>query len=220
MTPRALVLDFGGPVLLTPFEVVQGLERRLGLSPGIFEWAGPFDPAKDSLWRRMQADEITEHEYWLTRAEEVSAVTGGPGLRVMMAQLYPVDEIDSFIRRQACQAVWAAKAAGLGTAVLTNHLASYYDDDWISRVGFLNEVDVVIDGSRTGVLKPDPAAYQPVLDALEMPAEAVLFVDDQPINIDGARAIGMAGLLFDVTKPSDSYRQVAQSLGLSGSDQL
>lgn len=220
MMPRALVLDFGGPVLLTPFEVVQGFERRLGLAPGTFEWAGPFDPAKDLLWRRMQADEITEDEYWATRAEEMAAVIGGPGLRAMMAQLYPADEIDSLIRRQAREAVWAARAAGLRTAVLTNHLASYYDDDWISRVAFLNEVDVVIDGSRTGVLKPDPAAYRPVLDALETPAKAALFVDDQPRNVDGARAIGMAALLFDVTKPSKSYRQVVQSLGLSELDQV
>lgn len=220
MMPRALVLDFGGPVLLTPFEVVQGFERRLGLAPGTFEWGGPFDPAKDSLWRRMQADEFTEDEYWATRAEEVAAVTGGPGVRAMMAHLYPADEIDSFIRRQARAAVWAAKAAGLRTAVLTNHLASYYDDDWISRVGFLNEVDVVIDGSRTSVLKPDPAAYRPILDALEIPAKAALFVDDQPRNIDGARAIGMAALLFDVTKPSESYRQVIQSLGVSELDQV
>lgn len=220
MMPRALVLDFGGPVLLTPFEVVQAFERRLGLAPGTFEWAGPFDPAKDSLWRRMQAGEITEDEYWATRAEEMAAVTGDPGLRAMMAHLYPADEIDSLIRRQAREAVWAAKAAGLRTAVLTNHLASYYDDDWISRAGFLNEVDVVIDGSRTGVLKPDPAAYWPILDALETPAKAALFVDDQPRNIDGARAIGMAALLFDVTKPSESYRQVVQSLGVSELDQV
>ncbi|MBS4730363.1 HAD-IA family hydrolase [Mycobacterium sp. SM1] len=220
MTMRALVLDFGGPVLLTPFEVVRGFERRLGVAPGTFDWTGPFDPARDSLWRRMLAGEIREQEYWAARAEEVAAVTGRPGVRAMMAQLYPVDVVDSLIRRQARETVRAAKAAGLRTAVLTNDLASYFGDEWIGRVTFLNEVDVVIDCSRTGVLKPDPAAYRPVLDALAIPAGLALFVDDQPGNTDAARALGMPTLLFDVTRPATSYREVIQSLRLHELDQV
>jgi hypothetical protein len=31
---KALVLDFGGPVLRTPFELLRGGERRAGLPPG------------------------------------------------------------------------------------------------------------------------------------------------------------------------------------------
>ncbi|MDI3313840.1 MAG: HAD family phosphatase [Mycobacterium sp.] len=214
MTVRALVFDFGGPVLLTPFEAVRGLERRLGLAPGTFDWTGPFDPARDPLWRSMLAGRISEQEYWAARAGEVAAVTGRPGLRAMMAQLYPADEVDALIRPQACDTVRAAKAAGLRTAVLTNDLASYFDDDWIGRVGFLHEVDVVIDCSRTGVLKPDPAAYRPVLDAFGVPAGSVLFVDDQPRNTDAARALGMATLLFDVTRPARSYREIIRTLRL------
>lgn len=220
MTCGALVLDFGGPVLLTPFEVLRRFERRIGLTEGTFGWTGPFDPASDPLWRKMLAGQITEPTYWAARADEVAATTGRPGIRAMMTQLYPADEIDSLTRRQAHEAVHAARVAGLKTGVLTNDLGLFYDDESISRIGFLDEVDVVIDGSRTGVLKPDPVAYQLVLDSLEVPAEAALFVDDQPRNTDGARAIGMPTLLFDVTRPSQSYREVVRLLGLSGLDQV
>lgn len=214
MTWQALVLDFGGPVILTPFELVRAFERRTGLPPGTFDWTGPFDPAKDPLWRRMQADEISERDYWAIRTEEVAAATGcRADFHSPMARLYPSDEIDSFTRPQAFEAVRAAKAVGLRTAVLSNDIARFYDEDWISRVSFFKEVDAVVDVSH-GVLKPDPAAYRLVLDALEVPAEAALFVDDQPRNIDGARAIGMPALLFDVTRPSESYREVARLLGL------
>jgi putative hydrolase of the HAD superfamily len=220
VTFPALVLDFGGPVLRTAFELVGGLERRLELAPGTFGWTGPFDPAKDSLWRSMQAGEISEVDYWERRADEVAAVTGCPGLRPLMALLYPVDEADSFVRRQATVTVRAAKAAGAPTAVLTNDLSLFYDDEWISRIDFLDEVDLVVDCSRTGVLKPDPAAYRLVLDSLDVPAEAALFVDDQSRNVDGARSIGMPALHFDVTRPLESYREVVRLLGLCELDQV
>lgn len=220
MSCRALVLDFGGPVVPTPFEVLDRLERRLGVAPGTFGWTGPFDPANDPLWRRMQADEISERGYWECRANELAAVTGRPGIRELMAQLYPHDEIDSLVRPEAHETVRAAKAAGVRTAVLTNDLAMFYDDEWISGVSFLDEVEVVIDGSVTGVLKPDPAAYRLVLESLDVPAEVALFVDDQPRNIEGARAIGMAAYFFDVTRPAQCYREVGELLGLEELHQL
>jgi len=67
---KAVVLDFGGPVLLTPFERLPALERSLGLPPGTFGWRGPFDPAADPLWRSMQAGELSEPAYWASRAAD------------------------------------------------------------------------------------------------------------------------------------------------------
>lgn len=220
MTTKALILDFGGPVMVTPFEVLPGLASRLGVSPGTFRWTGPFDPAGDPLWLRMLADEITEVGYWEARAQEMAAVTGRPGVRAMMAELYPAGEINSFMRRQACETVRIARAAGLQTAVLTNDLARFYSSDLIRRIRFLDEVDAVVDRSMTSSLKPHPAAYRAVLESLQIPAAEALFVDDQPRNVAGSWAVGMPALLFDVTRPVQSYREVIRSLGLSESDRV
>lgn len=211
---QALILDFGGPVLLSPFEMVPGLESRVGVAPGTFGLTGPFDPASDPLWHRVDIHEITEPQYWEIRAQQLAAVTGVGNVRQLMALLYPPAEIGSVIRPQAYETVRAAKVAGLRIAVLTNDLASFFDHDWISRVAFLDEVETIVDGSLTGVLKPDPAAYRAVLDALEIPAEKAMLVDDLAPNVDGARAVGMPALLFDVTRPSESYREIARLLGL------
>lgn len=108
----------------------------------------------------------------------------------------------------------ASNAVGFATAVLTNDLALFFDDEWIERIGFLDEMDVVVDCSRTGVLKPDPAAYQLVLDKLGVPAESALFVDDQRRNICGSEAVGMPSVWFDVTQPVETYREVHRMLGL------
>lgn len=63
MTPgrslKHLLLDFGGPVLLTPFELIAKAEKTLGN----LSWRGPFDTSTDPEYVRWQAGDITEREY-------------------------------------------------------------------------------------------------------------------------------------------------------------
>ncbi|MDP9240835.1 MAG: HAD-IA family hydrolase [Actinomycetota bacterium] len=105
------------------------------------------------------------------------------------------------------------KKRGLATAVLTNDLARFHPPEWIAGVDFLSEVDVVVDGSMTGVLKPDPSAFALVCDALGVPAHEVLFTDDQVHNIEAAAAFGMQVAWFDVTAPKEGLAAVAGAVG-------
>lgn len=50
---------------------------------------------------------------------------------------------------------------------------------------------------RTGVRKPDPAAYARVLRDLAVPPEACLFVDDREGNCEAARRSGMRAMCFE-----------------------
>ncbi|MGE5290967.1 MAG: hypothetical protein ACM3ML_27980 [Micromonosporaceae bacterium] len=75
-TRPALVLDFGGPVLLTPFELMASAERRLGLPPGSLPWRGPFDPGSDAEWRDVLSGALAERRYWANRAAEFASLTG------------------------------------------------------------------------------------------------------------------------------------------------
>ena len=202
-------------MLRTPFEVVRDLEYRLRLAPGTFDWTGPLDPQADPLWRRLQAGEITEPGYWAARAEEVAAVTGEPGVRAMMRLLYPRDEIETHLRKEAYDTLARAKTAGLRTAVLTNDLVMFLDPETIARIRFLAQVDAVMDGSVAGIYKPDPLAYHEVLDSLGVASAATVFVDDQPRNVAGAQAVGMRAVFFDVTRPRESYRALRQVLGFT-----
>ena len=214
---KAVVLDFGGPVLVTPFERLRALERSLGLAPATFGWRGPFDPDADPLWRSMQAGELTEPAYWAERAAEVAAVSGEDGVPAMMARLFDGPEAE-LVRPQARALVADAKAAGLETAVLTNDLHTFHEQTWIARIRVLAEVGCVVDTSHHGTRKPEPAAYRLVLDRLGVAADQAVFVDDQPANAAGAELAGMAAVWFDVTRPDHSYQQVRQALGLAGDD--
>lgn len=48
----------------------------------------------------------------------------------------------------------------------------------------------------TGYLKPHPAAYLKAAENVNHPPENCFFIDDAQINVDGAREIGMAAILF------------------------
>jgi putative hydrolase of the HAD superfamily len=84
-------------------------------------------------------------------------------------------------------------------------MRDFNEPGWSDRVEFVQRVDEVIDGSITGVLKPDPRAYDIAVEALGTAPAATLFIDDQPFNIDGAQSVGLQTVWFDVTDPVGSY---------------
>ena len=49
--------------------------------------------------------------------------------------------------------------------------------------------------------KPDPAAYQHVLERLGVPAERCLFVDDRASNCEAARRAGIDSIRFEGVEP-------------------
>ena len=214
MAIGAVVFDFGGVVIRTPFEMVSGLERRLGLSPGSIDLAGPFDPDADPLWRRFRAGEFTELDYWRRQADRHAEMIGaGPDrLRSLMDALFdaPRDEV---LRSETWELRRSLIDEGLRVAALTNDLSRFHDPAWIERMDVLDRFDPFVDLSNTGILKPDPRGYRRVLDRLGLEAGQVLFVDDQPVNIAGAEQVGMQAVHFDVLDRPTSITEILSHVG-------
>jgi putative hydrolase of the HAD superfamily len=214
MTGSALVLDFGGPVLLTIFELVAA-------EPGTPAYAllherGPLAPAErpDLAWEDLQAGRITERAYWADRAAEWHEA-GGPGrdIRAMVARLFQPPR-PGLVREQAHALVRDARAAGIPVGILTNDLRAFHADDWIGQMEILSEVDVIVDGSVEGYLKPDPRLYGLLSARMGVSYADMVFLDDQAANIRGAEALGIPSVRFDVADPDTSYAQVRKLLGL------
>ncbi len=202
----ALVLDFGGVISRTLFETHDLSERALGLAPGTLAWRGPFEPDGDPLWRAMQAGEISERDYWLERTREVGRLVGEQWDRMeTFVQRARGADVAAVIRPEALAAVAFAKAAGCRLAVLSNELDLFYGADFRRRLPLLEEFDVIVDATYTGVLKPDPRAYAACERALGVRARDCVFVDDQLRNVDGARRAGWQAVHFDVRRPAASF---------------
>ena len=93
------------------------------------------------------------------------------------------------------EAMWAAvrsaRAAGVRTGLLSN--------SWGGRDYPLDELrsifDSIVISGEVGLRKPDPDIYLFAAKQAGVPADACVFVDDFSVNVKGAEAVGMSGIL-------------------------
>lgn len=211
---KAAAFDLGGPGVRTPFEMTHVFERNVGLPEGSLTWRGPFDPSTDELWRKMQDGVITEREYWHARAVELEPYTGSTQIKDFFKLAFDGTE-EEVMRTEANELRLACTAAGIVTAILTNDYQDFNEPGWGAEFAFIRDIDVFMDGSVTGLLKPDPRAYQLLADTLGFAPEEILFMDDQPWSIEGAASIGMATEWIDVRDPAPCFRRAADRLGVT-----
>ena len=194
-----VLFDFGGVVIRTPFELLDTT------------WRGPFAPSTDRLWRALQAGQITERDYWRRRARALHPDADEP-LATFMATLYDTDEA-VVVRPEIPVLLDELERRGLRVAVLTNDLAAFHSDEWIARMTVLGRFDPVIDLSHVGFLKPSPEAFAHALKLLDAEVGEVVFVDDQPANVAGARASGLTAMRFDPTDVDGSTTELLAATG-------
>jgi putative hydrolase of the HAD superfamily len=210
-----LLLDVGGVVIRHAFELRDLVESRLGLAPGTITRGGPFGPAPDPDWDRVERRELSETAYWTAWTEETGRLAGRADLTVQ--ELWPITyagpEKES-LRPEIVALVDEAAAAGVRTAMLSNDLTAYHGAGWVDEVPFFRRIGAFFDAASLGARKPHPVAYTAAVDRLGLPAGAVLFVDDLPENVTGAEAAGLPAVLFDLADPAGSTAQVRKQLGL------
>lgn len=66
--------------------------------------------------------------------------------------------------------------------------------------------------AELGLLKPQAEIYQSLLTHHKLAASETVFIDDMPHNVDGARAVGIAGIQFESAAQCE---EELKALGLS-----
>jgi epoxide hydrolase-like predicted phosphatase len=189
----AVVFDFGGIFIDSPFTALVEAARARDLEPGALLEAvfGPYDRDTDHPWHRLERGEITITE---TRDAilAASATAGGPPLDVfdLLASL-----AGSSVRAEVVDFCRSVRSLGLRTGLLTNN-AREFEDFWKPLLPLDELFDDVVDSSEVGMRKPDPRIYELALERLGVPAERAVFVDDAPGNVEGARRVGMRAVLM------------------------
>jgi putative hydrolase of the HAD superfamily len=189
---RHALFDFGGPLLLTPFELNHIAEPSMGLAPGTLP-KGPFDPDSDPRWKAWQAEEISERDYWVERAEPMGVDIAG-----YMRHFYEPSG-NHLIRPETEAIVHEVQAAGFLCGLLTNDLSAFHGPEWRDPISVLKVVSPLVDLSMTGYLKPNPKAYAAAIEAMGVAPGEIVFLDDQPYNVAGAVEAGIIGVWFDQT---------------------
>lgn len=107
---------------------------------------------------------------------------------------------------------------GVRSGVLSNFTLPSIDAT-LDAAGFAGLIDVACVSSVIGASKPRAEAYRFVLNALSVEPEECLFFDDEPLNVEGARRVGIEA--YTVAR-SRSAHALAEGIvrDLSALDQL
>ena len=87
---------------------------------------------------------------------------------------------------------------------------------WSDMRGYLvrqmidDAFDTLTISAEVGVAKPEARIYHLALEQARVKAEAAVFVDDVPANIEACEAVGMKGILF--TDPQEAMNQLKKLL--------
>ncbi|MFZ4538581.1 HAD family hydrolase [Propionivibrio sp.] len=100
---------------------------------------------------------------------------------------------------------------GVRTYLLTNFSAETYPLA-VVRFPFLSDFDGAVVSGLEGLVKPDPAIYQRLLQRYAITPSRAVFIDDKLENVEAARHLGLHGIHF-IDPPS--VRIALRALGLS-----
>lgn len=185
MTKRALIFDFGGVITRTiDYTPRNQWDERLNLPHGSVEKA----VHGSQSWIKAQLGAISLDAYWADVAQQLNL---SPDQTQQLADdFYRGDALNTamveFIRER--------REAGHAVALLSNFgmmLATALVD-----LGIRDLFDPCVISAEIGVMKPEPAAYQAVLDRLGQPPDNCIFIDDSPANVTAAQNMGIHAIHF------------------------
>lgn len=225
-TVDAVVFDIGGVFTYPDYVPVEARLGDIGVAP----------PPEVTAYRRAHhagvraladADRPTEEhkpDFW-----QVYDAAYGATLGVAPGQLedfrVAIRESWSWVHRENVEAFHRLHATGIPAAIVSNNDGTAPDqmrDFGVCQVGSgpLPSVAAIVDSTIEGVAKPDPAIFQPALQALGVDPGRVLYVGDTVhADVMGATAAGMQVIQLDPFDHHDDYdharcRDLDQLIGL------
>ena len=201
---RAVFWDFGGVITSSPFEAFNRYEEANGLPRDFIRSVNSVDPDTNA-WAKIERREVSAAEFDSLFADESERlgyrVPGGDVLSCLYGSVRP----------EMVAALDRLREEGFILACLTNNvLGSTGDrpdvDDAMSRF------DHIIESSKVGVRKPEPAFYELACSTAGVEPSDVVFLDDLGINLKPAAAMGM--VTIKVVDWRESLRELGAVLGL------
>ena len=210
-TCEAVIFDLGRVLIDYDWHIaLKGLQKWTRMSE---EEAERRILAMDGVFR-FETGKLDERAFHAHVEEAVQAKIPFPDFEVLWDSIF-TGEIERVAR--VARAIMADGRVKL--AVLSNTNAMHVR--FLRRTWpLMNQLTNVFLSNEIGYRKPDPSAFQHVLDRIGTKAEATLMVDDLERNIQAAKALGMLTLhvtsLEQAVKELATYGLVADGKGTQG----
>lgn len=188
---KALITDFGGVLVRTKTDRSRReLEQRLGRAPHSLER----DIFASELSVSAQRGAITEEQFW----REVETWFDLPRFGLSGRDFRDEFFRDDFLDLELVDLIRDVRPA-VKTGLISNA--------WSGLRGMLQTVfpiqdafDALVISAEEKLLKPDARIYQLALDRLGVRADEAIFLDDFPVNIEAANALGLHGVHFKTSE--------------------
>jgi epoxide hydrolase-like predicted phosphatase len=186
---EAIIFDFGGVLMRTSsMSSPTGRhvwEQRLGLAQGQLEQI----VHHSHQWNQAQRGLLAPDDYWHSIARALNLPDSAiPSLR---SDYFRDDHLDNDLMALIAD----LRREGYKIGLLSND-AITLEDKLRHELAIYDTFDAVIISAKIGVMKPDPGAYQAIVQALGVAFGACVFIDDNDANVEGARRCGMTAIHY------------------------
>ncbi len=143
----------------------------------------------DQMNKEYKNGQLTDDEFWCWAAKEWKLEKTPEELVRLLIAGYEVDEhVRAFVR--------AIRKKGYKTLVCSNNFPARIQG-LHERFRFLNDFDAVALSYEVGVSKPDKKIFETLIQKAGVPAETIVFADDNPDNLAGAREVGIITFVYE-----------------------
>ena len=184
---RAVLWDFGGVILSSPFEAFNRYEEDNGLPVDFIRSVNATNP-HDNAWARLERSDIdpaTFHSVFADESDALGHRVGGGDVLALLA---------GSVRPEMVTALRGVVQAGYLTACLTNNVLSTPGQEHAPRPEVAEVMALfghVVESSKVGCRKPEPRFYEIACELLGVMPDECVFLDDLGINLKPAAAMGM-----------------------------
>jgi putative hydrolase of the HAD superfamily len=201
---RAVLWDFGGVILTSPFDAFAAYEEEIGLPPGFIRSVNATN-SHANAWARLERGELGMDDFGGAFEAEARALGGElSGARVLEA-------LAGAIRPGMVEALRRCKQHGLLLACLTNNFTTA--EPRTDTIDVMALFDVIIESRVVGIRKPEPRFYELACEALDVTPPECVFLDDLGVNLKPARAMGMTTIKVETAEQALS--ELEEALGIS-----
>src|SRR5919109_4099692 len=209
---RGLLVDFGGVMTTSmgrafaEFCVQHGVDAER-FKVVIKEAYG--SGGSDGMVGRLERGEVEleEFERWMAEklSEGLEFPLDAPGIRDrMFAGMGSDQEMIAAVRR--------AHAVGIRTGLVSNS----WGPSGFNAEEFGDLFDAVVISGEVGMRKPDPEIFRHAARSISLEPKDCVFVDDLAPNVDGAKAVGIEGIVH--RSAEFTIPRLEQLLGVSLTD--
>jgi len=205
---RAVLWDFGGVILSSPFEAFRRYEADHEIPLDFIRGVNATNPDVNA-WARLERAELDHEGFDAAFAAEARTL----GHEVPGADVLAL--LSGDVRSEMVVALDGVIAAGYRTACLTNNVVRRDGEPAEDRpevAAVMAKFDVVVESSKVGIRKPELGFYTRACELLEVEPSECVFLDDLGINLKPARQLGMTTI--KVGEPGPAIRELEGLLGL------